>query len=170
MTIKPRQQSPALSVALAGGGVWRLQDSRPAAFTMIAVYRGLHCPICKTYLADLEAKLPEFAARGVEVIAISTDTLQRAEQAKSEWGLTSLRVGGELSIASAREWELFISKSLRDSEPAEFSEPGLFLVKPDGSLFYASRASAPWGRTPLDQALRGIDIAEERKTPARGEA
>jgi hypothetical protein len=65
---------------------------------------------------------------------------------------------------------LFISRAIREGEPPEFSEPGLFLVKPDGTLFYASRGSSPWGRPPLDQMLRAIDVAIERKMPARGEA
>jgi peroxiredoxin len=137
---------------------------------MIVVYRGLHCPVCKTYLGELETKLPEFNKRGVNVIAISTDSRERAERAKSEWGLNNLRIGCELSIAGAREWDLFISTAIRDGEPPEFSEPGLFLTKPDGTLFFASRGSAPWGRPPLDQMLRGIDVATERKMPARGEA
>lgn len=170
MTIKPRQPAPALKVKLLGGGTWSLADAKPPMFEMIVVYRGLHCPICKTYLGELETKLPEFAKRGVDVIAISTDSLERAERAKAEWGLSNTRVGYDLSIATAREWELYISTAIREAEPPEFSEPGLFLVKPDGTLFYAARASAPWGRPPLDQMLRGIDVATERKMPARGEA
>ena len=170
MTVKPRQPAPPLEVALLGGGVWRLSDAKPANFEMIVVYRGLHCPICKTYLRDLDSKLPEFAKRGVDVIAVSTDSRERAERAKSEWELKQLRIGCELSIAGARAWDLFISTAIRDGEPPEFSEPGLFLTKPDGTLFFASRGSAPWGRPPLDQMLRGIDVATERKMPARGEA
>ncbi len=170
MTVKPRQPAPALNVKLVGGDAWSLGDAKSPMFEMIVVYRGLHCPICKTYLGELEAKLPEFTKRGVEVIAISTDSQDHAERAKTEWGLNNLRVGYELSIATAREWELFISTSIREGEPPEFSEPGLFLTKPDGTLFYASRTSAPWGRPPLDQMLRGIDVATERKMPARGEA
>ena len=170
MTIKPRQPTPPLEAKLLDGSTWHLKNAKPAAFEMIVVYRGLHCPICKTYLGELEAKLPEFSKRGVEVIAISTDNRERAESAKKEWGLNNLRIGYELSIASAREWDLYISRSIRDGEPPEFSEPGLFLVKPDGTLFFASRGSAPWGRPPLDQMLRGIDVATERKMPARGEA
>ena len=76
----------------------------------------------------------------------------------------------ELSIANAREWDLFISSAIRDGEPPQFSEPGLFLIKSDGTMFFASRGSAPWGRPPLDQMLRGIDVVTERKMPARGEA
>ena len=170
MTVKPRQPTPPLEVRMLDGTTWRLGDAKPATFEMIVVYRGLHCPICKTYLGELEAKLPEFSKRGVDVIAVSTDSRERAERAKLEWGLNSLRVGCELSIANAREWELFISRAIRDGEPPEFSEPGLFLIRPDGTLFFASRGSAPWGRPPLDQMLRGIDVATERKMPARGEA
>ncbi|MDP2411602.1 MAG: redoxin domain-containing protein [Pseudolabrys sp.] len=170
MTIKTRQPAPPLEVKLLDGSTWRLIDAKPAAFEMIVVYRGLHCPICKTYLGDLEAKLPEFTKRGVDVIAISTDSRDRAESAKAEWGLNNLQIGHGLAIDTARDWELFISTAIRDGEPPLFSEPGLFLVKPDGTLFFASRGSAPWGRPPLDQMLRGIDVAVERKMPARGEA
>ena len=170
MTVKPRQPAPPLEVKLLDGSTWRLGDAKPATFEMIVVYRGLHCPVCKTYLGELEAKLPEFSKSGVDVIAVSTDSRERAERAKIEWGFEQSPRGCELSIANAREWDLFISRAIRDGEPPEFSEPGLFLIKPDGTLFFASRGSAPWGRPPLDQMLRGIDVATERKMPARGEA
>jgi peroxiredoxin len=170
MTIKPREPAPRLEVTLLDGSIWRLDDAKPPLFEMIVVYRGLHCPVCKIYLGDLEAKLPEFAKRGVDVIAVSTDSRDRAERAKTEWGLDKLRLGYDLSIANAREWDLYISHAIREGEPPAFSEPGLFLIKPDGTLFFTARGSAPWGRPPFDQMLRGIDIAVERKMPARGEA
>ena len=103
MTLKPRQPAPVLSTKLSDGGTWSLGADKPEGFDMIVVYRGLHCPICKTYLGGLEAKLPEFAKRGVNVIAISTDGQERAGQAKAEWGLTNLRVGYGLPIETARE-------------------------------------------------------------------
>lgn len=170
MALKPRQPTPPLDIKTLDGGVWRLRESRPASFSLIVAYRGLHCPVCKTYLGDLEAKLPEFAKRGVEVIALSADSRDRAEKACAEWGLATLRLGYEMPLATAREWGLFVSRAIRDGEPPEFTEPGLFLVKPDGSLFFAAVATGPWGRPPLDQILRGIDVALERKMPARGEA
>jgi peroxiredoxin len=170
MSAKPRQATPPLEFSTVGGGTWRLADAKPANFQMIVAYRGLHCPVCKTYLGELEAKLGEFAKRGVDVVAMSMDSQDRAEKAKAEWGLPNLKLGYGLSADSARAWDLYISTAIRDGEPPLFSEPGLFLVKPDGSMFYASRTSAPWGRPPLDQMLRGIDVATERKMPARGEA
>lgn len=73
LALKPRELAPALEVRILDGGYWRLQDARPKTFTMIVVYRGVHCPICKSYLSDLESKLPEFEKRGVEVLIFVLD-------------------------------------------------------------------------------------------------
>ena len=170
MTIKPRQTAPQLEFPLVDGGIWQLGDNKPETFQMIVVYRGLHCPVCKNYLGELKAKLPEFEKRGVAVVATSMDTHERAEKAKAEWGLDNLLVGYDLPLATAQDWELFISHAVRDGEAPEFTEPGLFLVRPDGELFFAARGNAPWGRPSFDQVLRGIDGAVENKRPARGEA
>ncbi len=170
MALKPRQAVPNLEVPTLDGPVWRLADAAPPLFTMLVVYRGLHCPVCKAYLGQVESTLPELAKRGVEVLALSADSRERAEKARSEWDLQTLQIGYELPIAVARDWGLFISRSIREAEPAEFTEPGLFLIKPDRTLFFSAVQTAPWGRPPMDQMLRGIDIAVERKMPARGEA
>ena len=170
MTVKPRQPAPALEVKLLDRSSWRLGDAKSARFEMVVFYRGLHCSICKTYLGDLDSKLPEFTKRGVEVIAVSMDDIDRGSRAKAEWGINNLRIGCDLTLATAREWELYISTPVREGEPALFSEPGLFLIKADGTIFYSSRTSAPWGRPPFEQIWRGLDIATERKTAARGEA
>ena len=51
----PRQLVPQLNVDLAGGGSFHLKGERPANFTLLVFYRGLHCPICKTQLRELES-------------------------------------------------------------------------------------------------------------------
>ena len=168
--MKPRQPAPLLEFSLIDGNSWRLADAKPAAFTMIVAYRGLHCPVCKTYLKDLTSKLDEFDKRGVDVVAVSMDSRERAAQSHDEWELGKLKLGFGLPVETARAWNLYISSSIREGEPALFSEPGLFLVKQDGALYYVATSSAPWGRPPLDQMLRGVDVATERKMPARGEA
>jgi len=175
MRLMPRQPVPALEFDLVGGGHWSLAEQKPQNFTMVVFYRGLHCPICHRYTSELNGMIADFDKRGVSTVITSTDSKERAEQAKTKWNLPNLAVGYGVSIDKAREWGLYVSTSRGMTsagveEPPLFAEPGLFLVKPDGSLFYASRTSAPWGRPPLDQMLRGIDIATERKMPARGEA
>ncbi len=59
----PRQKVPDLTVTTTDGAVWKLSDRSPENFTMVIVYRGLHCPICKGYLKDLDNRLADFTAR-----------------------------------------------------------------------------------------------------------
>ena len=70
----PRQPVPPLAVPLVGGGRFDIENEKSERFTIIVFYRGLHCPICRTQMADLETKLPEFTKRGVSAAALSSDT------------------------------------------------------------------------------------------------
>ena len=170
MAIKPRTKAPALDLPLLGGGRFNLADRHPRSFTMIVAYRGLHCPICKTYIRDLDRKLDDFAHKGVDVVAISTDTKEQAEQSKSEWGIERLPIAYGLTIEKAREWGLFISASIKENEPALFAEPGLFLVKPDGTLYAASIQTMPFARPSFSDVLAAVDFVPQKNYPARGEA
>lgn len=170
----PRQPVPPLNVDLAGGGSFNLEAVRPTSFTLLVFYRGLHCPICKTQLGELESKLGEFDRRGVAVVALSSDTRERAEETKRAWGLTELRLGYGLDLAVARRWGLFISRgrgmtSAGVEEPARFSEPALYLIKPDGTLYFGSVQTMPFARPHFSDILLAIDYVLKNNYPARGE-
>jgi peroxiredoxin len=173
--LKPRTAVPSLNVNLAGGGSWDGATVKSEKFTMVVFYRGLHCPICRAYLTELNRLASEFAQRGVEVIAISSDTQERAEKAKSDWTLPNVKIGYGLAEVIAREWGLYVSTSrgttsIGIEEPARFSEPGLFLVKPDGTLYYGAVQTMPFARPHFDEMLKAIDFAVAKDYPARGEA
>ena len=170
----PRQPVPALEVATLDGPTWRLAEQSPEAFTLIVVYRGLHCPICAGYLRDLDRKLPDFAELGVEVIAISGDEEARARQAKQDWKLENLTIGYGQDLESARDWGLYISTSRGKTstgveEPALFAEPGLFLVRPDGTLYFGAVQTMPFARPSFADILKAIAFVREKDYPARGE-
>lgn len=137
---------------------------------MIVFYRGLHCPVCRNYLRDLEGKLSAFSRCGVDVIAVSGDDAPRAEQAKHEWNLPNTTIGYGQTVDSMRAWGLFVSRSIKDTEPAEFGEPGLFLVRPDATLYYAAINSMPFGRPSLAEMLGALGFITANDYPARGEA
>lgn len=164
----PRQPVPALSLPLAGGGTWSLDADKGEAFTLLVFYRGLHCPICKRYLNELQSLLPKFAERGVSVVAVSSDDQEKAERAKTDWGLGDLSIAYGLDLASARKWGLYISTG-RNQEPALFSEPGLFLVQPDNTLYFASVQTMPFARPPLGDLPGALDFVIKNGYPARGE-
>ncbi len=92
MSLMPNKPVPALELNVTGGGRFSLAAEKAQQFTMVVFYRGLHCPICRRYLSELEGLLPEFEKRGVSVVAASSDPQDRAEQAKSGWSLNNLRV------------------------------------------------------------------------------
>ena len=173
--LKTRVPAPELSFPLLDGGTWTLSERKPEALTMVVAYRGVHCPMCRNYLQDLNQRMAEFKARGVDVVAVSGDGQERAEMAKKDWELPEVPIAYGLSIEKARELELPISTSrgktsIGIEEPEKFSEPGLFLMKPDGTLYAAYIQTTPFARPPLDQLLKAIDFIKEKDYPARGEA
>jgi peroxiredoxin len=172
--IMPRQPVPALQVPTLSHGDFSLADERPGHFTLVVVYRGLHCPICQKYLLELGRLLPEFEARGVGVIALSSDDRERARAMSDKLGEPSLRVGYGLPLPVARAWGLYLSASrgktsLGIEEPALFAEPGVFLVRPDGTLYYGAVQTMPFARPHFDELMGAIDFAVAKDYPARGD-
>lgn len=168
--LKPKTEVPELTVDLINDTQWSLQAQRSNTFTILVFYRGLHCPVCKKYLETLASKLDDFSQRGAHVIAISCDSEERAKKAGTDWNIPELPIGYELSVEKAREWGLFISEGIKDSEPKIFSEPALFLVRPDSTLYASSVQSMPFARPDLSDILSAIDFVTKEDYPARGGA
>ena len=125
-------------------------------------------------MRDLDRKIADFAAQGVEVIALSTDDRERARDTQDAWGLENTRIGYGISIENARAWGLYISAgvgktSTGHEEPALFSEPGLFLVRPDGTLYFATTQTMPFARPAFADILSAVGFVVDRNYPARGE-
>jgi hypothetical protein len=87
---------------------------------------------------------------------------------------SGLRFGYGLGLKSARQWGLYISAgrgktSIGIEEPALFSEPGVFIVRPDGTLYYGAVQTMPFARPQFQDLLGAIDFAIAKDYPARGE-
>ena len=170
----PRQKTPGLQVETLDHGRFDLGREQTERGTVICFYRGLHCPICATYLAEMQRRVADFAERGVTTIAISSDTEDRARGMADKISATSLRIGFGLPLTIARDWGLFISTSrgttsIGIEEPALFAEPGLFMVTPEQSLYYGSVQTMPFVRPHFSELVSALDFAIEKNYPARGE-
>ncbi len=163
----PGSAAPSLTLPLAGGGTYDLSAQTPDAATMVIFYRGLHCPVCETYLTKVKEKTAAFAEAGMPIVLVSMDGQDRAEKAKADWDLGDLPVAYDLSEAQAREWGLYISTSIKEVEPTTFCEPGSFWVKPDGTLYLIDIASMPFARPDLDILLSRV-MAIGSGYPPRG--
>jgi peroxiredoxin len=168
--LKPRKPVPQLEVPLVRGGRWSLAEQRPARFSLVVFYRGYHCPLCKEYVTKLDSLVDDLAELGVtSVLAVSGDEEWRARRAAEEWALTRLDVGYGLAIDVMQEWGLFRSYAIKEGQPNEFGEPGLFIVRPDGTLYAAVIGTFPFLRPSLDEVVDTIRWVNEHDYPARGE-
>lgn len=172
--IVPRQKAPELIIETLDHGRFNLATEKPERLTLVCFYRGLHCPVCANYLKELERLTPAFAQRGVETIAISSDGELRARQMVEKIAAKNLRVGYGLELSAAREWGLYIStsrgkSSINIEEPPMFSEPGVFLIKPDHTIYYLSIQSMPFVRPNFGEMVQAVDYIIKNDYPARGE-
>lgn len=141
---------------------------------MLVFYRGLHCPECKAYLTEAETRLKEFRARGVSVIALSSDCEERGVATEKTWSLEFLPLAYGVTPRQARAYGLYLSRGrgltpLGVEEPALFVEPALFLIRPDRTLFFASVQNMPFARPALCEVLRMIEWSVANDYPARGD-
>ena len=105
---------------------------------------------------------------------VSSDVEDRAVQAQEKWGLTHLTLGYGLSLESARQWGLYVSSgrgktSAGVEEPSLFVEPGLFVIRPDQTLYFATVQTMPFARPSFGDILKAIDFVIAKDYPARGE-
>lgn len=170
----PRQTVPVLRLDTLAHDHFDLAKETATNFTLVVFYRGLHCPLCAKYLIELERLVPEFEARGVSVIALSSDNAERAAAMAAKIKARNLRFAYGLSLENARAWGLYISASRGKTsigldEPALFSEPGVFMVRPDGTLYYGNVQTMPFARPNFADLLGGLDFILANDYPARGE-
>lgn len=166
----PGSPAPALKVDTIAHGIYDLSQDAPPGGTLVAFYRGEHCPLCKAQLKELDDRIGDFAIRGVRLLALSGDTKDRAVALAEDMQIIRLPIGFGLDMRAAREdWGLFLSNAREGSkEPPVFSEPGLFWVQQDGSVSFSVLHSLPFMRPSSDQVLKAIDFTLSKGFPPRG--
>jgi len=174
MTLLPTHTAPALALPLVGGGNTGdlgLGTGVDGRFSLIVFFRGLHCPICRKQLTEINNRIGDLNAAGIgRVVAVSMETADRSARIVDQWHLTNLPVASGLTEDAARAWGLNLSTAIKDNEPDLFNEPGIFLLDKDATLFWSSTATMPFGRPSLDDIIAGVHYAQEHHYPARGAA
>jgi peroxiredoxin len=160
----PTETMPAFDAELAGGGAWHIAEEKPERLALLVFYRGLHSPECREYLIGLERLLPELERRGISALALSCDSLEQAEQAKRDWGLVKLRIGGAVDPEDARKAGLYLTEErVVNASGIEATrvacEPGVLAVDAEGSLYAAWVQSLPQARPQLAEILAALDEA-----------
>jgi len=168
MRIVPGDALPQNMFETLNGQAWPQQSTPTQAFRMLVIYRGGQCSFCQKQLSELAQKLPQFTQRNVEVIAVSMDTKERAQQTVESLQLGDLRLGYNLTKVAANKLGLYLSAAKKDTEMPIFSEPAILLISPDNTLFTIWLGSYAFPRQSLDEIITGIDFINEKGTPIRG--
>lgn len=164
---RPGAPLPAFEVPLVGGGA-RAFGPQCAGWHLLIVYRGRHCPRCKTYLARLTDLAPEFAAEDVAITVTSADPPERAGADRDEngWGFA---LGHSLSLSDMDALGLYVSDPRNEAETDRpFAEPGLYVVNPEGLVHVMGVSNAASCRPDLAEVLDGIKGVKARSLPIRG--
>jgi peroxiredoxin len=169
MKLIPNRNAPNLVIPRAGGGEWSLAEQHSEKFLLLVFYRGHHCPICRSYLEKLSELLGDAAKHGITVFAASGDTEKLACKSQDEWKIDNLDLGYGMTVEQMNDWGLYLSSAIKEEEPAVFGEPGLFLIKPDRTVYYAAYNSMPMGRPNLVEVIEFVGFILENDYPARGE-
>lgn len=167
----PGRAVPDFAVELADGSTWRLSENPPDFMLMIDIYRGVHCPRCRTHLETISTMASDFADARLEVIAVSTDSRERADRSRVDWAVPNVRIGHGLSLRDAQALGLFLSHSI-ESRPLEspiFAEPGVLFVRPDLTLYGSIIQTFPFARPKPADLLEVATFVAKQGYPPRGD-
>ncbi|APX12013.1 redoxin domain-containing protein [Tateyamaria omphalii] len=168
MTAKPRVGEPVapMDFLTVNSGKISIGQAKDR-WTMLFVYRGRHCPRCKRFLNKLDKMLSDWTAI-MDVVVVSADTAEKAQQDKDEFGWTFDLAYG-LTEAQMRSLGLYVSDPLSEAETSDrFAEPGAFGIRPDGTLMLVDISNGPAARPDLAELLDGMAFNIENDRPVRG--
>lgn len=160
---------PKITVPLVTGGEITIGGaSDTGRWTLVVVYRGRHCPLCVKYLATLQEMAEAFAGEGTDIIAVSGDGFEKAKE-QMEVGTLTIPLAYDLSIPQMQSMGLYISDPRSPEETNQpFPEPGLFVLRPEGTVQILDISNAPFSRPDLPSILRGITFGRDKGYPIRG--
>ncbi|MTI11733.1 redoxin domain-containing protein [Sansalvadorimonas verongulae] len=165
------QPFPQITVKTVDGGQLDLGCPKTGLdWQLVVVYRGAHCPLCTRYLNQLNERLVEFNRLGVDVVAVSADSQEKAQGQLADIA-PAYPVGFGLTIKQMQQLGLYISEPRSSQEAdAPFAEPGLFVVNEQGAVQIIDIANAPFTRPDLDALLMGLGFIKNpaNNYPIRG--
>lgn len=167
----PGATFPIMEVSQIGGG--KLQIGVPADnfdWQLVVVYRGKHCPMCTSYLTELNETLKSFNDIGVDVIAVSADPEQKATEHTAPLNL-NYKVGYDLSVTQMQNLGLFVSNphSIQEND-RPFAEPGIFVINESGLLQVVDISNTPFTRPSISTLAGGLGFVRnpDNNYPIRG--
>ena len=131
ITVKTGQPMPDFSLPDGEGKSVSLMQFRGKAPVMLLFYRGDWCPFCISQLNDLQNLLPALEEFGVQLLAISPDTVATTQN-------TARRFGQNYIFLSDEDRSLIDTLGIKNNK--NLPHPAIFIVDQKGILrwYYAN--------------------------------
>lgn len=137
---------------------------------MVVVYRGKHCPMCTSYLKQLEYLKDKFYDIGISIVAVSADSESQAAAHNKAMEL-SFPVAYGLTIEQMKELGLYIShpRSAQETDHP-FAEPGIYIINDAARVQVTDISNAPFSRPELESLAGGLGFIRDpaNNYPIRG--
>jgi len=158
---------PSFDITLTNGDIHSVGAAN-GQWRLVIVYRGKHCGRCKKYLNQLEKMQSEWHDAGFDIVAVSADPLEKAQQDIAEFGWT-FPVGYGLEESTMRSLGGYVSDPLTpDETDRRFAEPAVFCLRPDASVQISAISNGPSARPDLVELLDGMAFPIKHDKPPRG--
>ena len=163
--LMPGNGMPLISLSLLSGEQFS-PGKRRDHWELFVIYRGIHCPRCKTYLNKLEKLKSALEAIDVAFVVASADSRENAQKDANEHGWT-MPVAYGFSLTDIQSLGLYAS---RHPDGQFYAEPGLFVLNPEMKIQIIGVGNAASCRPDLDVLLDGIKGIQSRNLPITGTA
>ena len=164
--LKAGSPMPEIILPTVDGGETKIGGAKDQ-WQMIIIYRGLHCPICKSYTAKIDALKDRFDELDTDILFVSGDNAEKAKTFADEVGL-NFPVAYDLSIDQMRQLGLYMSEPRPTETDRPFPEPGLFVSNENGQVHIVDISNAPFVRPDPELIIRGITHIKKNHYPIRG--
>ncbi|MEM8937222.1 MAG: redoxin domain-containing protein [Pseudomonadota bacterium] len=162
----PGSRMPDMTLPTLGGDTRALFAAKDKQnWQLLVVYRGKHCPVCTIYLSELNEQVKVLTDLGIDILAVSADSEDRAKAQMSEVK-PDFDVAYGLTLEQMKTLGLYISgpKNGVDVE-GPFAEPALFAVDDLQDLRIVDFSNVPFARPDLSRIVRGLRFLREREEP-----
>src|SRR5438270_2177829 len=140
MRLSNGEHFPTITASRVGGGKMSVPQDLAGRWAVLLFYRGHWCPYCRQQLLDFQRAREQLNELGAEVVALSVDSFEQAQQTVERHRLTFPVLYG----LDAREVEKTIGVSI-NTVPL-YLQATDFVVRPDGTVAVAVYSSSAIGR------------------------
>jgi len=154
-----------LATDLEGNQIELGKPREDADWQIVVIYRGWHCPLCTSYLNQLEGYMKTLVEIGIDLIAVSADSKSQLEVHLKVLNI-SFPICYGLTIEQMQALGLYISIPRSEQETDHpFSEPGVFVINEMGLVQVIDISNGSFSRPELSAFVAGLG---RHKDPANG--